>query len=403
MEVLIDRLDHQGRGIGKIDNKTIFVYDALPNELVDVEVIFENKKFMEGKVIKYIKTSNKRIESDCPYYKQCGGCDLRHINYDEELKYKEDKVKQIIKKFSSINVNVVKPIVGNDVINYRNKATFHIKCKVGYYGKKSNEIISINKCLIVDEKINEILSYLKELDLSSVYEIVVRTSHYLDDSMIVIKGNDIDEKYYIDKLKDITTNIIINQNREYKIIYGKGYIFDMIGDYKFKISPDSFFQINTVQAKRLYDKVLEYLEPNNDRVLDLYCGTGTIGIYVSKYCKEVYGIEINKYAVEDAFINKEINNVNNIDFKCLDASLINIKDKFDKIIVDPPRSGLDKKTINYLLNSDAKRIVYVSCDPITLARDLELLSNKYDIIEITPVDMFSRTYHVENVCLLERR
>lgn len=403
MEVLIDRLDHQGRGIGKIDNKTIFVYDALPNELVDVDIIYENRKFMEGKVIKYIKNSDKRIESNCPFYKECGGCDLRHICYEDELMYKEDKVKQIIKKFSSINVNVIKPIVGNGVIDYRNKATFHIKCKVGYYGKKSNEIISIDKCLIVDEKINEILSYLKELDLSNVYEIVVRTSHYLDDSMIVIKGNDIDEKYYIDKLKDITTNIIIYYNKKYKTIYGKGYIFDMIGDYKFKISPDSFFQINTVQAKRLYDKVLEYLEPNNDRVLDLYCGTGTIGIYVSKYCKEVYGIEINKYAVEDAFINKEINNVNNIDFKCLDASLINIKDKFDKIIVDPPRSGLDKKTINYLLNSDAKRIVYVSCDPITLARDLELLSNKYDIIEITPVDMFSRTYHVENVCLLERK
>lgn len=403
MEVLIDRLDHQGRGIGKIDNKTIFVYDALPNELVDVDIIFENKKFMEGKVNKYLKISPIRIESDCPYYKYCGGCDLRHINYDEELKYKEEKVKQIIKKFSNIDVNVIKPIVGNNINEYRNKATFHVKCKVGYYGKKSNEIISIDKCLIVDDKINEILKYLKELNLSNVYEIVVRTSHFLDDSMIVIKGNNINEKYFVDKLNNITTNIIIYQNKEYKTIYGKGYIFDMIGDYKFKISPDSFFQINTVQAKRLYDKVLEYLEPNNDRVLDLYCGTGTIGIYVSKYCKNVYGVEINKYAVEDAFINKEINNINNIDFKCLDASNIDIKDQFDKIIVDPPRSGLDKKTINYLINSDAKRIVYVSCDPITLARDLELLSNKYDIIEITPVDMFSRTYHVENVCLLERR
>ena len=177
----------------------------------------------------------------------------------------------------------------------------------------------------------------------------------------------------------------------------------MIGDYKFKISPDSFFQVNTVQAKKLYDKVLEYLEPNNDSVLDLYCGTGTIGIYVSKYCKKVYGIEINKYAVEDAFINKKINNVDNIDFKCLDTSDINIKEKYDKIIVDPPRSGLDKKTINFLLNSESKRIVYVSCDPVTLSRDLELLSEKYNVIEITPVDMFSRTYHVENICLIERK
>ena len=403
MEVLIDRLDHQGRGIGKIDNKTIFVYDALPNELVDVEMIFENKKFMEGKVIEYLKISPNRVESNCPYYKLCGGCDLRHINYDEELQYKEEKVRQIIKKFSKIDEKVVKNIVGNDIENYRNKATFHILRKIGYYGKKSKNIVDIDKCLIVDDKINEILTHIKELNLSNVYEIVVRTSKYLDDSMIVIKGDNLDENYFIDKLKTITTNIIIYQNKIYKTIYGKGYIFDMIGDYKFKISPDSFFQINTIQAKKLYDKVLEYLEPNNESILDLYCGTGTIGIYVSKYSKKVYGIEINKYAVEDAFINKEINNIDNIDFICLDASDINIKEKFDKIIVDPPRSGLDKKTINYLLNSDSKRIVYVSCDPVTLSRDLELLSSKYNILEITPVDMFSRTYHVENVCLLERK
>lgn len=403
MEVLIDRLDHQGRGIGKIDNKTIFVYNALPNELVDVEVIFENKKFMEGRVIKYLKTSDKRIESKCPYFKECGGCDLWNIEYSDELKYKENKVRQIIEKFSNIDTKFIKQIVGNKADNYRNKATFHVKCKVGYYKRKSNEIIPIDKCLIVDDKINKILDEIKKLDLTNIYELVIRTSHYLDDSMIVLKIKDnINEQNFIDNLKDITTNIIIYKDKKYKTIYGEGYIFDMIGEYKFKISPDSFFQVNTVQAKKLYDKVLEYLEPNNDLVLDLYCGTGTIGIYVSKYCKKVYGIEINEYAIEDAFINKKINNIDNIDFRCLDTSDINIKEKYDKIIVDPPRSGLDKKTVNYLLNSESKRIVYVSCDPVTLSRDLDLLSEKYNVIEITPVDMFSRTYHVENVCLLER-
>lgn len=406
MEVLIDRMDHQGRGIGKIDNKTIFVYDALPNELVDVEVIFQNKKFMEGKVIKYLKKSPKRINPICPYFKECGGCDLMHISYDEELIYKEKKVKQIIEKFSSIDKNVIKQIVGNNNNFYRNKATLHVDCKVGFYGKKTNKIIDIDKCYIVDSKINKILDKLKQINLSNIYEIVVRTSTYLDDSMIVIKIKDsIDENKIINDLKNITNNIIIYQNKKYKTIYGKGYIFDMIGEYKFKISPDSFFQVNTKQAKNLYDKVLEYLKPTiNDKILDLYCGTGTIGIYISKYVKDVIGIEINEYAVKDANINKEINNVDNINFKCLDASdIANIKDKFDKIIVDPPRSGLDKKTIQYLINSNAKRIVYVSCDPVTLARDLELLKDYYDTLEITPVDMFSRTYHVENVCILERK
>lgn len=406
MEVLIDRMDHQGRGIGKIDNKTIFVYDALPNELVDVEIIFQNKKFMEGKVIKYLKKSPKRINPICPYFKECGGCDLMHINYDEELIYKENKVKQIIEKFSSIDKNVIKQIVGNSNNFYRNKATLHVDCKVGFYGKKTNKIIDIDKCYIVDSKINEILDKLKQINLTNIYEIVVRTSTYLDDSMIVIKIKDsIDENKIINDLQNITNNIIIYQNKKYKTIYGKGYIFDMIGEYKFKISPDSFFQVNTKQAKNLYDKVLEYLEPTiNDKILDLYCGTGTIGIYISKYVKDVIGIEINEYAVKDANINKEINNVDNINFKCLDASdIANIKDKFDKIIVDPPRSGLDKKTIQYLINSNAKRIVYVSCDPVTLARDLELLKDYYDTLEITPVDMFSRTYHCESITVLEKR
>ena len=405
MEVLIDRLDHQGRGIGKIDNKTIFVYDALPNELVDVEIVFENKKIMEGKVIKYLKISPKRIEPICPYFKECGGCDLMHINYDEELKYKENKVKQIVEKFSSIDKNVIKQIVGNDNDFYRNKSTLHVNCKVGYYSKKSKNIVPIDKCYIVDEKINEILNILKQLDLKNIYEVVVRTSKYLDDSMIILKINNSINQNIIDRLKEITNNIIIYQNKKYTTLYGNGYIYDMIGEYKFKISPDSFFQINTKHAKKLYDKVLEYLEPtSNDKVLDLYCGTGTIGIYISKYVKEVKGIEINKYAVKDAFINEEINKINNINFECLDASDISkVKEKFDKIIVDPPRNGLDKKTIEYLIKSNVKRIVYVSCDPVTLTRDLELLKDYYDISEITPVDMFSRTYHVENVTLLKKK
>ena len=404
--VKILKMDHQGRGISKLGEKTVFVNKALPNEVVDIKIEKENKKIMEADVVRLIEKSPKRIEPVCPYYSLCGGCDLMHINYLDELLYKENKIRQIIDKFTTLPLNIIKPIVGNTNENYRNKATFHVNGKIGFYKEKSFNIIEIDNCYIADFKINKILKKIKTINLNNIYEIVIRTSNYLEDNMVVLKVNNfIDENKIINDLKADVDTIIIYQNKEYKTIYGKGFINDKIGDYIFKISPDSFFQVNTKGAKILYDKVLEYLNPSiNDKVLDLYCGTGTIGIYISKYVHSVKGVEINKYAVMDANYNKNKNNVNNISFECLDASKIDkIKDKFDSVIVDPPRSGLDKKTINYLINLKPKKIVYVSCDPITLARDLELLKNYYNVLEITPVDMFSNTYHVECVCVLNRQ
>ena len=404
MIVKVLKMDHQGRGIAKVNDKTVFIYNTLPDEVVDIRVIKENKKIMEAVVLKYIETSSKRINPICPYYFECGGCDLMHINYNDELEYKENKIRQIIEKFTTLPLQTIKPIVGNDNENYRNKTTFHVDGKIGYYSKKSSKIIDIDNCFIASKEINDILKKLKEINLNNIYEIVIRTSKYMSDKMIILKINNyINEEEIISKLKNIVDSIIIYQNKEYKTIYGSGFINYKIGDYIFKISPDSIFQVNTSQAKVLYDKILEYLNPNiNDKVLDLYCGTGTIGIYVSKYVKSVKGIEINKYAVIDANYNKKINNVDNISFECLDASKVDkIKDKFDSVIVDPPRSGLDKKTINYLINLKAKKLVYVSCDPVTLARDLEILKDYYDVKEITPVDMFSNTYHVECVCVLK--
>lgn len=403
MKVKIDRMDHQGRGIGKLNDKTIFVYNALPDEIVDVEIIKENKKTMIGNVLKYYAKSKKRIDPVCPYFLECGGCDLMHASYSDELDYKENKIRQIIDKFTTIPTHIIKPIVGNYDKNYRNKITLHVNNKIGYYSKKSFKIVDIDNCFIAQCKINDIISKVKQINLSNIYEIVIRVSKYTNDKMLILKiNNDIDENVIVDNLKIIVDTIIIYQNKNYKTIYGKGFIEEKVGEYIFKISPDSFFQVNSNQIKNLYDKVLEYLKPTlNDMVLDLYCGTGTIGIYISKYVKKVKGIEINKFAIEDANYNKKINNVNNISFECLDASKISkIKDKFDSVIVDPPRNGLDKKTIIYLINLKPKKIVYVSCDTVTLARDLEILKDYYDILEITPIDMFSNTYHVECVTLL---
>ena len=396
--VEIEKLDHQGRGICFTDGIITFVPNTLIGEKVKIKIVKNTKKIREAIVVSLLEKSSKRIDIKCNNL--CGGCNLLHMSYEDELIYKENKVKEIITKFTNLSSNIVKKIIPNNEYNYRNKATFQVKENIGFYKEKSYEIVPIDKCLLVDEKINEILKVLKKLNLNNIYQIVVRTSKNLDESMVVFKANGIFNTD-ISPLKKIVNTVILFDEK-YKTLYGNGYIIDKIGDYSFFISPDSFFQVNTNGAYNLYSKVLEYVG-NSNYLLDLYCGTGTIGIFLSNVCNKVLGIEINNYAVKDAIKNKELNRINNINFICKDVALFNDIDSFDTVVVDPPRSGLDKNTISYLLKISPEKIVYVSCDPITLARDLKLLSEKYDCLEITPVDMFSRTYHVENVCVISLR
>lgn len=401
MQVKIERLDHQGRGIAKVNNITTFIPNTLVDEEVEIEIIENRKKYNVGKVIKYIKTSDLRINPICPYYDKCGGCDLMHMNYQNQLKFKQNKIINIIERYTSIDSKKVKNILYSNEYYYRNKVTFKVKEKIGFYDKKSYEIVPIEHCYIASKKINELLSILNTCDLKGITQIMIRTNE--DTEMVVIYTKCI-SKEIMEKLKDKCS--LIMYDGQYKLISGNNYIIDNIGDYKFVISPASFYQVNKNTVKLLYDKVLEYLKPNlNDVVLDLYSGTGTIGIYVSNYVKKVICVEINKFAVDDARKNKELNNVNNIEFICDNVANVidSFKEKIDSIIVDPPRSGLDNKTINYLKQILPKKIIYVSCDPITLARDLELLSDIYNIDEITPVDMFPNTNHVECVSVLHRK
>ena len=401
MEVKIDRLDHQGRGIAKVDGITTFVINALVDEIVDIEIIQKKKKFNIAKVKKYIKLSKDRIEPICPHFEKCGGCDLMHINYQNQLKFKKDKIINIIERYTSIDSKKIKDIIYSNEYYYRNKVTFQVKEKIGFYDKKSYDIVPIEHCYISSKKINELLTILNTCDLRGISQIMIRSNE--SEELVVIYTNYV-TKEIIDKLKDKCS--LIQYDDKYKLISDKEYIIDNIGNYEFIISPASFFQVNRNKVKLLYDKVLEYLkQTKNDIVLDLYSGTGTIGIYVSKYVKKVIAVEINRFAVEDAKKNKELNNVDNIEFICDDVANVidRFKENIDSIIVDPPRSGLDDKTINYLKVIKPNKIVYVSCDPITLARDLEKLNELYDIIEITPVDMFPNTSHVENVCVLKNR
>ena len=366
MQVKIDRLDNFGRGITYINNKICFVDNALPNEIVEIEIIKEKSKYIEAKVINYIKKSNKRIKVDCQYYNKCGGCNLRHLSYEEENKYKQNKLESILKHIGNIDIKVNSIIIGPEN-NYRNKVTLHNKYeKIGYYEKNSNNIIEIENCKLLDNKINDILSKINTKEK----EIIIRTSN--------------DSK-----------NILLNDNST---------IITNIGNKKYYVSKNSFFQINKFLTKELYDLVRNNINKKYDTCLDLYCGTGTIGIYISDLVKKVIGIDYNKSNIKDAVKNIELNNINNIEFIC--DKVENIIDKYTEIslvIVDPPRTGLDKKTIKYLKTINSEKIIYVSCDPITLARDLKLLNDKYRILEVTPINMFPRTYHCESVCILERR
>ena len=385
--VRIEKLDHFGRGIAKVNNMPIFVENSLIDEEVEILITKEKKNYMEAVVIDYIKKSPLRVKSNCPYYDKCGGCDLLHLSYEEQLKYKENKVKEIIKKFSGLEC--INNIVSSKQFNYRNKITLQVKNGIGYFQKKSNDIINIDNCLLVDNKINEIINKLKKIDVSDVKKIVVRVTNL--ESMVVFYGK-INLKIDLD-----VDTIIIND----KVFKGNGYIREEINDFKFIISPTSFFQVNNIGMINIYNKVLEYVDGGN--VLDLYCGTGTIGIYVSKKANKVLGIELNKEAIKDALINKKLNNINNIDFISGDVGTILSENNFkaDIIIVDPPRAGLDNKSIDNIIKIRPRKIIYVSCDPVTLARDLNILKEKYDVIEITPFDMFGNTYHVECVCLLK--
>lgn len=394
MEVKIEKLDNFGRGITYLNNKICFVENAYPEEIVEIEIVKENKKIIEAKTIKVITKSNNRVESKCPYSNICGGCNFSNLKYEEELIYKTEKVKDLISKYTGLT-NIVEDTNYINEYNYRNKIILHGKNnKLGLYEENTNNIVEINECLLVNNKINEIIKILKEENIS-IEEALIKTSNDEKEVLVSIKG----KINNIDKLKDKCTVLIIND--ELKTTNSS--IITNIGKYKFYESEKSFFQINKDLTEKLYDealKIVEKVKPN--KLLDLYCGTGTIGIYVSEFSNEIIGIDYNKSNINDANKNKELNNLNNISFICdkVENQIDNFKD-IDMIIVDPPRKGLDQKTKEYLNTIKAKHLVYISCDLITFSRDINDLLENYEVEYIKPFNMFPKTYHVENVAYLK--
>ena len=387
-EVTINDEDDVGNGITRIDNFVVFVPYALKDEKIKVKIIKLNKRFATGKIEEIIIKSDRRECVKCKSFNECGGCSFLHLSFLEE---KKKKISFINKLF---NTNI-KEILTNNEYNYRNKATFHVKDgKIGYYGENTNDLVEFDNCLLLDDRINKIYNTLKNMNLSDITEVVVRTSK--KNIMVIFKGEK--ENFSIEELinKINIDSIYLND----KLIYGNAYIIEELSNVKYSIYPNAFFQVNTENMKIMYDKVKEYAG-SGDKLLDLYCGTGTIGIYLKDNFREVTGIEVNKEAILNANINKNLNNLNDINFICGDASIAK-NNNYDVIVVDPPRSGLSKKVIDFLNKSNAKTIVYVSCNPKTLKRDLDLL-DKYNMIKIECINMFNKTKHCEVITALERK
>lgn len=387
-EVIINDEDEIGNGITRIDNFVVFVPYALKDEKIKTKITKINKRFATAKIEEIINKSDRRQYVKCKSFNECGGCSFLHLSFNEEKKKKIDFINKLF------NTNV-KEILTNNEYNYRNKAAFHVKGgRIGYYSENTNNLVEFDNCLLLDERINEVYNTLKNIDLSNISEVIVRTSK--SSVMVIFKGdtNDFDYNPLVNKIK--IDSLYLND----KLLYGNAYIIEELGNIKYSIYPNAFFQVNTDNMKIMYDKVKEYAE-NGNKLLDLYCGTGTIGIYLKENFKEVTGIEVNREAILNANINKSLNNLSNINFICGDASIAK-NNNYDVIVVDPPRSGLSNKVINFLNKSDVKTIVYVSCNPKTLKRDLDLL-NKYKVTKLECINMFNKTKHCEVITALDRK
>lgn len=388
MIVKIDKLSHDLRGITKIDNKITFIPKTLPEEVVNIRITKQKKKFNEGCLTTIIEESKDRVKYICPYYDICGGCDTGHILYSKSIMYKKDMAVDIFKRYCDMDVDMDIVYDDDNIYNYRNKITLRVND--GKLALVGESLVNIDYCYLVNDNINKVIGILNGICLDGIDEVIIRGT---DEIMVIIKGN-IDNDKLIQMLKDNVSSIFINGVK----VFGNDYVMINVGNYRYAVYPDSFFQVNTKMISRLYDKVLEFAG-KGDKLLDLYCGAGTIGIYLANNFNSVRGIEQNESAIKGANLNKGINDIKNISFVCEKASDIN-EIVEDVVVVDPPRSGLDSTTIKRILDSRIERLIYVSCNPITLARDINILKDKYNLVGMSLFDMFPNTSHAECVCLL---
>lgn len=392
MQVHIDRMDHFGNGIGNINGKIIFVKGALTGETVDVTITKDKKSFMEGTINTIIYKSSKRVKPFCKYFGVCGGCSLCHLNYENTLEYKKERVKNILYKFDIPKINVIR---NENDLYYRNKIELKIvDGKLGFYEKSTHNLIEIKECKVTKKSINKSFEFVKNMKLENA-NVTIR-ANYNDEVLIIIDSK---EKPVILNPEDYKiVGIVLND----KCIYGQDNFMEKINNLFFTVSYNSFFQVNNYINLELFNLIKENIVGKT--VLDLYSGVGTLSIVASKVVDKVYSIEVTKNAVKNALINAKINKCDNINFILgkVEDKIGFINDKIDTIIVDPARAGLDKKTIEVINNICPQRIIYVSCDTQSLANNLVDLTN-YEIKKFYILDMFSYTYHIECFCILDRK
>lgn len=448
-EYILDIINtgYEGEGIAKIDGFPIFIEGAILGEKVRVLIVKVKKSYAYGKVLEIIEASKDRVEPKCKIYKRCGGCSIQHMNYRKQLDYKFERVKDCITKIGGLSSEIVKYPLGMEMPErYRNKVQLPVgvvngELNIGFYAQRSHNIIDLETCLIQDEVADKVArltkEWMKEYNISPasidgvfsksglIRHIMIRRGFTTNEVMVVLVSTKENVPYideFINKIReniDGIRSIILNINKEETnvilgqkciTLWGEDTITDYIDKFKFNISPLSFFQVNPTQTEVLYSKALEYAKlTGEETVFDAYCGTGTITLFLSQKAKKVYGVEIIEPAIINANENARINNIKNAEFfvgksEEVIPSLIEKGIKPEVIVVDPPRKGCDIKLLESIAKVKPDRVVYVSCDPSTLARDLKILDEKgYKTEVVQPVDMFPMTSHIENVASLIRK
>lgn len=440
--VYIEDLTHDGNGVAKIDGYPLFIKGALPNEKVEIHVLKTLKKYGFAKVVEIIEPSPDRVDAPCIYFDKCGGCQLQHLSYEGQLKWKESMVRNVMKRIGKIDAPVL-PVKGmKDPWNYRNKSQIPFSMSetgpiAGFYKSKTHEIVDMERCIIQVSEADAIMANLKkelndiglqpyteETHEGMLRHVVIRKGRASGEVMIVLvttnrnfpqKDAAID---VIRKLVPNVTSIVQNVNsqktnvifgNETITLWGQDTIEDTIGDVRFEISARSFYQVNPVQTEVLYKQALDYAQlTGSETVIDAYCGIGTISLFLAQKSKYVMGVEIVEQAIEDAKRNAELNRFENTYFEAGPAEEVIPRwysegKTADVLVVDPPRKGCDEALLNTIIEHKPKRVVYVSCNPATLARDLRILEDGgYETKEIQPVDMFPQTTHVECVAWMSR-
>ncbi len=436
----IEGYSSEGDGVARLDGMAVFVKGALKGELCQVMLLKVGKTAAWGKVEQVVRPSLERIKSDCPYFPKCGGCALRHMTYGEELQMKRIRVEDALRRIGGLDLTVDTIHGAEDPLRYRNKAQFPVSGKdgvsVGFYRSRSHDVIDIESCLLQQPQADAVGRAVKQWMLEHkvaaydelshkglVRHIYVRTNRKGESLVCILCNADHlpEEASLVSAICSAVPNTVgvilgINKEKtnvilgkEYRLLWGQDHLYDTLCGLTFKLSTPSFFQVNPAQTEVLYRKAAEFAGlTGQETVVDLYCGTGTISLVLAKQAKSVIGAEIVPSAIEDAKENALRNNLSNVEFICADAKeaaaeLVRRNLKPDVISVDPPRKGMAQEVVQHIVSMEPQRIVYVSCDPATLARDLKRFNELgYRTEKAEAVDMFPRTHHVETVALLRK-